>query len=183
MCCTFTSVMKHLFTSAALRFFGVLGFALISVGAKPADYHKFYHSFTIVRENVMSNTIEVEMKFFTDDLEHILEQKFKPDFNLGGENELDDADRYIQDYLRTNFSLAIDDRPLRFSFIGKDVENDITWCYLEYIRPPSINTITVTNSSLMDLFEGQKNEVDFRFNGWTKRVALTEGHISETVFN
>ncbi len=175
--------MKHLFTFATLRFACVLVFALLSFGTKTADNHKFYYSFTIVRENVMANTIEVEMKFFTDDLERILEEKFKPDFNLGSDEELSDADYYIETYVREHFSLNINDQPLRFTFIGKEVDYDITWCYLEFIRPPSINAITVSNSCLMDLFQEQKNEIDFRFNGWTKRVALTEEHTTETVFN
>ena len=175
--------MKQLFTfftfrTSLLTLLCILGFSLSSF-----DEHDFHYSFTVVRENTMANTIEIEMKVFTDDFERMLESTYKPDLNLGNENEFEEADDIIDEYLRKHFTLAINDVPLQFSYIGKEVENDITWCYLEYIRPPGVNVIEVKNTVLFELFEDQINEASVSFSGWSKRIHLSKEQSSEKLFN
>lgn len=131
----------------------------------------------------MANTIEIEMKVFTDDFERMLESAYKPDLNLGSEDEYEETDRIIDEYLRKHFTLLINDVPLQFSYIGKEVENDITWCYLEYIRPPGVNVIEVKNTVLFELFEDQINEASVSFSGWSKRIYLSKEQSSDKLFN
>lgn len=175
--------MKQLFTffffrTSLLTLVCLLGFSVSSFEA-----HDFHYSFTVVRENARANTIEIEMKVFTDDFERLLESIYKPDLDLGSETEYEDTDELINTYLREHFSVIINDVPLQFSFIGKEVENDITWCYLEYIRPPGVNVIEVKNTVLFELFDDQINEASVSFSGWSKRIHLSKEQSSEKLFN
>ncbi|MFT7603922.1 MAG: hypothetical protein ACI8VT_001490, partial [Saprospiraceae bacterium] len=51
-----------------------------------------------------------------------------------------------------------------FEFIGKEQSEDLqaVWCYLEVTNIKFFNSIEVTNSLLMEVFEDQKNIVHIK---------------------
>lgn len=162
-----------------LRALGVLA-VVVTTGATA---HKFYFSRTVVRHNVQTNSLEVEMRIFTDDLERAIGATPENPARLGDEREIEEADRLIEEYLRENFSIAINGQPMLLRFWGKEVDYDITWCFFEVSNVPDIHVIEVKNTTLIDVFEDQLNEVDLEMAGWERRIQLHREQPSEAVQN
>jgi hypothetical protein len=158
----------------------ILGLVALVVSTGAA-VHKFYYSRTVIRQNVETNALEVEMRIFTDDLERAIQRSEDEAIRLGDEREIDDANQRIEDYLRNHFTIKVNDRELPMRFWGKEVDYDITWCFFEISGIPDINVIEVKNTTLTDLFDDQLNEVDLDMAGWGRRLQLHREQPSEVV--
>lgn len=144
--------------------------------------HKFYFSRTLIEENNRENRIEITMRFFTDDLEralsteekkiHFADDPYDPLFN-----------HEVEQYIRNNFEIQINAVPRDYVFLGKQVESDITWCYMEINGFVPVNTLKVTNTCMFDLFSDQVNEVDIKFGGRQQRMTLVANRPSDLFHN
>lgn len=153
-------------------------FLILSVVAdSPAENydcadHRFYYSRTVMRPSRQGHTLEIEMRLFTDDLEYAID--LDDDYTrLGTPEESSDANFRIEDYLRSHFALYINDQFTDFRFWGKEVDFDITYCYMEASLPRDVNSFEVLNRVLMDVYNDQVNEIDVTLNGVRKRFSLT----------
>lgn len=153
----------------------VVMFAVLTVIPLVADglvTHKFYFSRTIIRPSRMGLSLEIEMRLFTDDLERAID--LEDDLTrLGTADEARDANFRIEDYIRRHFALYINDQFSDYRFFGKDVDFDLTYCYMECTLPRAVNSFEVQNTVLMDVYYEQVNEVDVSVNGIRKRLMLT----------
>ena len=134
--------------------------------------HKFYVSTTIIEENNLSNTLEITMKIFTDDLESVLEKNKGDALFLGDEKENEFADEWIEAYLKKFFQLKFNDRSYEMKFLGKEVEYDLTYLYFEIAPLPMFTSLEIQNKILMDLYPEQVNIVHLRFSGWEQTLMI-----------
>jgi hypothetical protein len=133
--------------------------------------HRFYYSRTVIRPSRFAHTLEMEMRLFTDDLELAIDNDEERSF-LGTDRESSNANYLIENYLRQHFALYINDQYVDFRFFGKEVDFDITYCYLECSIPRSIHSFEIQNTALMDVYYEQVNEIDVTLNGIRKRLML-----------
>lgn len=143
--------------------------------------HKFYVSRTLVNHNAQNQTLEITMDIFTDDLELALEKRAGELMRLGDEREHTRADEFVEAYLQENFEIRIDDRKLEPLFIGKQVEFDLTYCYLEYGNVQDFHTLQIKNSLLCDTYDEQSNIVDLSVSGWNEKLLFTKDSPLQTV--
>ena len=112
-----------------------------------ATWHKFYVSLCQIDHNPVSRSLEITMKIFTDDLEYAITGS--PTFyGLGTEMEPPEADSLLFRYIVRNFQVKVDDKLCRPVFIGKEVELDVTWCYIEVAGVQDFRSIEITNKML-----------------------------------
>ncbi len=142
--------------------------------------HKFYYSRTTMRPSRQGYALEIEMRIFTDDLELAIDRENELT-RLGTLVESNDANFRIEDYIRSNFGIYINDQFTDYRFFGKEVDFDITYCYMEASIPHDIYTFEVQNTILMEFFPSQVNEIDVRLNGTRKRLMLTYEWPSELI--
>jgi hypothetical protein len=144
--------------------------------------HKFYVSKTTIEWSPASDSYQISMKIFTDDLDKALSLYSGAEMNVGTEKESDECNAVLSEYLGKKFYVKMNQNNISWHFVGKETEGDLTWVYLEYTWGTSVQTIELSNTCLFELFDDQQNIVDFRANGSTQTVILTKYHPMEILY-
>ncbi len=142
--------------------------------------HTFYISITQVQYNEDTDAIEVSMKLFTDDLEKALEARTTERLYLNTEKENKKADLLLREYLKRHFKITVDDKEHEINFLGKEYEDDATWCYIEVKNiGGKLEKINIQNSTLTDTFDGQANLVHCSYKGKKKSLLFKKDSSSK----
>ncbi len=136
--------------------------------------HSFYFSITQIDHNPKAETLEVSMKVFIDDLEEALETNFNQKTHLGSAKELCKTDSLIHLYLKQNFYIEVNEQTVEQRFLGREIEEDAIWCYIEIPNCPSVQSIKVTNHVFVDLFDRQQNVVHLKVGQQKKSLILNQ---------
>ena len=140
--------------------------------------HKFYVSVTNVGYSEKDGSLQITMRIFIDDLEAVLKERYGVDTKLATDDETEVADELIEKYLRTKFLIEIDDEGATYDFLGKEYDNDLVICYLELTKVDllEIQSITIQNEVLTDLFDEQQNIVHFKIKDKKRSFVLIKEH-------
>jgi hypothetical protein len=123
--------------------------------------HEFHTSLAQVHYNQSSQSFEVTLRVFTDDMEAALTL-----LNNNAQVTIDasQADKLIEQYLVKNLVfLDKQNQQKALSFIGKEVEVDVTWIYAEVPVADSPSGMRLQNTVLTELFDDQVNIVNFKY--------------------
>jgi len=123
--------------------------------------HPFYVSVTEINHNKEASTLECTIKTFTSDIEETLDEQGFGKLLIGTMEENPTADSIINNYLMEVFQFTVNDLAVSFSYLGKEVEEDVTWFYLELENIDDIKSIEITNQLLFEFQEAQKNLLHF----------------------
>ena len=140
--------------------------------------HKFYVSLTEVRYNMQTERFEVSMRIFPDDLDRALLERTGIRTQLATELEHKSADSLLMVYLLEEFSLQVNGAELVLDYLGKEVESDAIWCYLESSRVAAPETITVRSVILTEYFLEQVNIIQIYHGKWNKGLLLNRNQNS-----
>lgn len=143
--------------------------------------HDFHTSITNAEYNAKSGSMEIAMKLFTDDLELTMKNKHHVVLNLNSDNELPQADSLIYNYVIDNFSIQSSKKSDRPKYVGKEIENGITFIYLEVHSFPIEKELLVKNTVFFDTFDDQSNIVNIKLNGELESAFLKKGHETESI--
>lgn len=142
--------------------------------------HTFYVSITHIEYNASNDSIEVSMKLFTDDLEEALEERTAQRLYLNTDKEIKKTDQYLQTYIQQHLSIQVDEKDIEIQFLGKEYEDDATWCYLEIKNiGGKFKKLSVQNSILTDTYDGQANLVHCSLEGKKKSLLFRKGSESK----
>jgi len=172
----------------------ILGLGGYDSYAKIRD-HAFYVSVCQIDFNTKTARLEIAIKTFTDDFERALEEVSKKRLHLGTSREFNGTFEIIKKYLEDHFEIQLNDSPVDLIYLGKEVEIDVTWCYIESTRISLPNDhsnsqpvtqlptgkIKVTNRILFETFENQSNIVHIRIGEHQKSLLLSGSSESESV--
>jgi len=140
-------------------FFASAFFSLLLTNA-----HDFHVSTTY--GEFKGDQLQVTAKVFTDDLEAALEQGQDTKIALGTQREAKAAPKLLEQYFRRHFKLRSTKNDWEeFTFIGYEVEYDITYVYLQYNFEKWPLAVTVQNTLLLELFDDQTNLVNLEQGG------------------
>ena len=161
-----------------MRHFAILiGFFLLT-----GFCHKFYVSISEVNHNAENASLEISMKIFTDDLEDALEVGTSKKIWLGDpKREVPETDSLLANYLERKLTFTVNGEAQTPVFIGKELEADVTWCYLEIKGVTDLKSIAIDNRLLLDLFDEQKNLIHIYANDKEKSLFLRRGKSSGEV--
>lgn len=146
-------------SKSSIRIFALLLLLLTSLVAftpKPT-VHDFHTSLTEINYNPKTKALEITIRVFTDDLELALTEinnnkavKVKPtDFS---------TDPLILKYLRKHFAFVSPEKNVvPYEFLGKEIELDATWLYVEVPAATNLRGYTIFNSIMTELFDDQTN--------------------------
>lgn len=122
--------------------------------------HPFYVSVTDIHHNQEAQTLECTIKTFASDIEVALKDKGFGDLSIGTDKELAKTDSIINIYLNDVFQFKLNGEEHTFNFLGKEVEEDVAWIYLEIGNVKELTSIEITNKLLFDFQEKQTNIVN-----------------------
>jgi len=134
--------------------------------------HKYYVSMTIIKHVKEENSIQITMRFFIDDIEKIVNNRFKKEFKLATDEELIETDKFLNIYIHQKFEIKINNQVIEYDFLGKEYDNDVVFFYLESTDINNISSIEVKNKMLLEMFEEQQNYIKLHINDQIKTMIL-----------
>jgi len=139
-------------------------FLLSFLSSPPIADHEFHISKCEIAYNEADQAIQISMHIFIDDLEEALAAKGFNKLAIGMDEEIPEAEQYIADYLAEQFEISINDKSSSYSFLGKELSEDLQaiWCYLEIENITNVEQLKVRNQILTQTFEDQKNIISIR---------------------
>jgi len=153
----------------------IIFLCFLSVGAA---IHEHYVGITEIRYSDDSESYQISLKLFTDDLENAILKDSGDFLDLGGSNENANSDSIIFPYLEKHFFI---ESPVGSKFkltrIGRETDFNITWVYLESAKMKPQDALKVKNSIFMEMHPDQTHVVNVDQKGETKSTLL---HSSKT---
>ncbi|WP_417358921.1 DUF6702 family protein [Galbibacter sp.] len=137
-------------------------------------YHKFYLSVTDVNYREKDQAIQMISRYFVDDMEKLLVERYGIEPRLMSDEELEDVDSYIEHYLRDKFIIFIDQKRVEWNFIGKQYDVDVMKIYLEVprIAKDTFHSIGVKSTVLYGVYPEQKNVIHIKVDELKKSYVL-----------
>jgi len=130
---------------------------IILSASTPFIPHPFHVSVTEINHNATDKTLEISCKIFTDDFEKILAKNYKTKVDLGKAEIKNAMDSLVKKYVLSHFSLRADNKAVKYSYLGFEIDNEATFAYIEIESIPSVANISIGNTILYDQFDDQIN--------------------------
>ena len=121
--------------------------------------HPFHVSVTEISYNNSNKHLEISVRIFADDLENALEKYARTRFDLIDSLNDPSAQKILEMYLKKNFIVKQHGKLTELNFLGSEIDEDVIWSYLESSPVKNPETIWVSNTLLLDLFDDQVNLV------------------------
>ena len=134
--------------------------------------HPYHVTIIQVDHSVKANRFEFTFKLFTDDMEAALKAQGTDKVNLGESNEHVKTDQYLFNYIKNGFAIVADGAALELKWVGKEVVDDITWCYCESPNQKAPKTVSIDVDLLTELLDDQKNIVHVKVGDIEQSEAL-----------
>lgn len=141
--------------------------------------HKYYISLTKIDYIKDKKEVQITMRFFIDDIENTLQNRFNISLELATKQENKKANFYLETYITQKFKVNINDEDKVYRYLGKEYDNDVVFFYLEIPDIENINKIVVQNSMLFEEFEEQENYVKLNINNTKKTFILIKANDKE----
>jgi len=149
--------------------FLTLLFPLISF----APIHKFYVSVSQIEYVSEKQSVQIVMRIFIEDLESLLRKRYDSEITLNESEEENKINEYISQYLSSKVLVEINNELEKFSFLGKEYEDDIVFCYLEIEDVSKIKDFIITNNLFFEVFDEQQNIIKTNINSQKESFVLT----------
>ncbi len=127
--------------------------------------HAFHTSLTEIQYNAKEKSLEISIRMFTDDLETAI-TKFNngQKIMVGGKN--DNSDVVLHKYIQQHFAIISPQKQKKsLSFIGKEIEGEATWIYVEMPNSQDFKGYFIYNNLMQEMFDDQTNLVNFIYLG------------------
>ena len=134
--------------------------------------HSFYISISDVNYDKENQNIQISSRIFADDLEKALQNKYDHKADLL--NNLTQSSDFIARYMEENFLVDINHKELKLNYLGAELEDDAVWIYLESKKVRKIKFISIRNTALQEIYEGQKNMIKVNIKNEIKSLKLTK---------
>ncbi|GAB2615312.1 hypothetical protein GCM10027035_09820 [Emticicia sediminis] len=123
--------------------------------------HAFHTSLTEIQYNAKEKSLEISIRMFTDDLETALTKANNGQkVMVGGKN--DNSDAILNKYVQQHFAILLSQKQKRaMNVLGKEIEGDATWVYVEMPNAQDFKGNILYNSIMQELFDDQTNLVNF----------------------
>ena len=134
--------------------------------------HDFHTSVTNGKLNPKSGDLELSLKVFTDDLELAIKNNTDIDLKLLSDNPNAKTDSLIENYILSRFQIKKQSENLQVNYVGKEIEIDITFIYLNIKQIAVEKELSVRNTVFFDTFDDQSNIVNIKIQDKTYSVFL-----------
>ena len=134
--------------------------------------HKYYVSVTQIDYVKEKKAIQITSRLFIDDFERLLQERYDDKIILDTGKDEKQIDFYIEKYIKSKFLIKLNGEAVTYTFLGKEYENDIVYCYIEIENVEEVKSFEVENRILFDIFSDQKNVVRTFINSKHKTFVL-----------
>lgn len=149
-----------------ILFFSVFGLSSAS------EIHPYHVGSVEFNYNSKSETFEISGKFFLDDLESALKEKYGKAVHFNSEQYKAQINNYLIKYCEEYLKLKVNNTFLKINYLGYEEDSESVNIYLEsekIVQPKKVETAV---SFLYNLFDDQMNIVHIILNGNRKSQRL-----------
>jgi hypothetical protein len=139
---------------------------------KAKKSHPLHVSTTEINFNSKEKSLEISCRLFTDDFETVLANQFKVKTDLTKPSMHKSMEELVKKYLNTHLQYIVNGKNYTATYIGFEKDNEATNVYLEIDDINTLQSLTVSNSILYDLFDDQMNILHVEKAG-TRKSART----------
>ena len=155
--------MRKLLFLVALIFF---------VGANAKSVHPYHVGSVEFKYNVKTKTFEVTAKFFLDDLESAINQKYGKSVHFNDKNYKDQINSLLKDYCAEYLKIKVNNQSLKLNFIGFEEDRESVDIYLETESVENPKKVETAISFLYNHFDDQLNIIHIIIDGIRKSSKL-----------
>ena len=126
--------------------------------------HPYHVGSVEFKYNSTSKTFEISGKFFLDDLENALKEKYGKTLHFNTKEHQTQIDFYLKKYSEEYLKLKTDNKVLKINYLGYEENQEAVNIYLESekINPPK--KVEVAVSFLYNLYDDQMNIIHIIIN-------------------
>ncbi len=148
--------------------------------------HPLHVSVGTINYSEKDQALQITIKIFADDLEDELNETMRNESEVAYIDILNPADpeilnNYLEQYIRNNFSVKLNGKTMRMSYLGHEQEDMVIWCYLEIKGVKKLEEIEVQNTIMTSRFDDQVNLIHVSYQDQIKSFRLSEDKPSDKV--
>lgn len=135
--------------------------------------HPYYLGVTDIKYNDKTQSLEVSVKLFANDLEVALSKLHKKPVDLINPKNKTETDTLVSHYINTRLQLKPDGKAASYRYIGYEREAEVIWIYLESGKISRPKTLDIDNRLLYDFLPQQINIVHTDIGGTRQSSKVT----------
>ncbi|MBA5247692.1 hypothetical protein H1R16_05390 [Marnyiella aurantia] len=144
-----------------LILFSVLLFSALTAGT----VHPYHVGSVEFRYNSEFKTFQISAKFFLDDLENALKEKYGKAVHFNDEKFKAQINSLLVDYLSDYLKLKADHKVLTLTYLGYEEDSESVNIYLESEKINTPKKVEAAVSALYNLFDDQINIIHIVVEG------------------
>ena len=146
--------------------------------------HDFHISRCEINYEKKTGDLQIAAHIFLDDLEATLNKLGKKQLFLCTPKESAEGDVAIEQYINQKLILKVGGKVVKLSLLGKETSKDklAVWCYLEAPGLKNMSAFDIENSILTELYNDQKNIVDFTVDKKKKHFTIFDTNKVKEVY-
>jgi len=137
------------------------------------DKHPYHVGSVEINYNSKSKTFEITGRFFLDDLENGLTEKYKKPFHFNDEKYKTQLDIALKNYCTEYFKLKTNNQFLQVNYVGYEEDSESVNVFLESETVNNPKKVEAAVSFLYNLFADQINIVHIIVDGNRKSEKLS----------
>jgi hypothetical protein len=125
-----------------------------------------------VKYNEKAGALQMVTRFFIDDFEDVLSERYEKKVVLNEQKDIDTVERLIDNYVQAKLETTIDGKSVKPDFLGAELEGDMILLYIELPTSVEPDFISMSFPALVELFPEQKNLIHFRIKKQRKTIII-----------
>ena len=136
------------------------------------EIHPYHVGSVEFKYNSTSKTFEISGKFFLDDLENALKEKYGKTVHFNDEKYKTLINSYLSQYCEEYLKLKSDNKFLKIKYLGYEEDNESVNIYLESEKTAQPKKVETAVSLLYNLYDDQLNIIHIIVDGNRKSHRL-----------
>ena len=137
--------------------------------------HDFHFSRTKAHYNPQTQTLQMSMNVFTDDLELAVSNMGHEGFKIDIEPDAS-TDSLMSVYILSKYHASHAGQQLEMDWVGYECDYDVTYVYIESEAFAFDSTLLIDQTILMEIFDDQENVLDFESSDIEESHILIRDH-------
>ena len=125
------------------------------------------------------STMEIDYRPDRSALQLMLNTDYDQDLRLDPDSDAAQTVIHSSDYLQKEIELKLNDNKVQPVFLGREYQDDQIVFYLEIKDLAEVKTLTVSNSILFEVLDGQQNIVRIKTPTKRKSYLQTQGQVRD----
>ena len=125
--------------------------------------HPLHVSLSNIDYDKDKQTIDIAIKMFDDDIRPAIYKKYNISLPTNNEVEFVNIDSLFNEYISDNFIVWFDNsKRQKLNYVKKEKKTDAIWFYFTVEVNDKMESITIKNTLLNDLYDDQKNLIMYK---------------------